>query len=154
MAPKKIAARFSAQDRKELPGSHKAPFAYSPGAPVTPATGKVTVTVIVQRTSPINPKTLGKVRLTRAEYTKAHGANKADLKLIHAFAAEFGLTVEKDTPKPERRAVLLSGSVANMQKAFGVVLKQVTTEAGTFRVREGAICIPSELKGKVVAVLG
>ena len=94
------------------------------------------------------------MRLSRAEYTKAHAADKPDLKLIHTFAAEFGLKIEKDTPKPERRTVLVSGSAANMQKAFGVELKQVTDGATTYRVREGAIHIPEELTGKIVAVLG
>ena len=148
------APRFSTQDQQVLPGSEKGPFAIPANAQVAPATGKVTVSVVVQRTSPIDPRTLGKVRLSRAEYTKAHAADKADLKLVHAFAAEFGLTIEKDTPKPERRTVLVSGSVANMQKAFGVQLKQVTDGATSYRVREGAIYIPAELLGKIVAVLG
>ncbi len=157
MAPKKLAKstiRFSTQDRQVLPGSEKAAYTYSPEAQVTPATGKITVSVVVARKSPIDTRTLGKVRLSRAEYTKTHGADKADLKAIHAFAAEYGLAVEKDTPKPERRTVLISGSVANMQKAFGVDLKQVATPDGTFRIREGGITIPAELMGKVVAVLG
>jgi kumamolisin len=41
-----------------------------------------------------------------------------------------------------------------MQKAFGVTLTQVTTSDGTFRVREGAIYVPEELNGQVLAVLG
>ncbi len=148
------APRFSTQDQQVLSGSEKAPFAVPENAQVGPASGKLTVSVVVQRKSPINTKTLGKVRLSRAEYTKNHAADKGDLKLIHAFAAEFGLTVEKDTPKPERRIVLVSGSVANMQKAFGVELKQITMGEANYRVREGAIHIPAELAGKVVAVLG
>ena len=41
-----------------------------------------------------------------------------------------------------------------MQKAFGVTLQTQTSAAGTFRVREGAIYLPEELAGHVVAVLG
>ena len=151
MAPKKIAPRFSTQDQQVLPGSEKEAFH---AAAEKPATGKITVSVIVRRKSPLNTKALGKVRLTRAEYAKSHAADKSDLKLVKAFAAEYGLTVEKHTPKPERRTVLISGTAAAMQKAFGVSLKQVTTDQGTFRVREGAIHLPSELAGVVVAVLG
>ncbi|WP_263383337.1 S53 family peptidase [Granulicella arctica] len=151
MAPKKIAARFAAQEKQVLPGSEKEAFHT---AAEKAATGKIVVSVVVRRKSPLNTKTLGKVRLTRTEYAKNHAADKADLKLIKAFATEYGLTVEKDTPKPERRTVLISGSAAAMQKAFGVTLKQVTTDSGSFRIREGAIYVPSELAGVVVAVLG
>ncbi len=154
MAPKKPAIRFTTQDRHVLPGSEKTPFTYSPESQVTPATGKVTVSVVVRRKSPLNTRTLGKVRLTRGEYSKNHAADKADLKLIKAFALEYGLTVEKDTPKPERRTVLISGPTQAMEKAFGVMLKQVTTATGKYRVREGSIDIPAELSGIVVAVLG
>ena len=154
MAPKKTAPRFSTQDRQVLPGSEKAPFPFSETAKVEAPTGKVTVSVVVARKAPLNAKTLGKVRLTRTEYSKNHAADKADVKLVHAFAAEFGLKIEKDTPKPERRTVLISGSAAAVQKAFGVELKQVTDGDTSFRVREGAIHIPAELAGKVVAVLG
>ncbi|NYF79397.1 S53 family peptidase [Granulicella arctica] len=154
MAPKKIAPRFSTQARHELPGSEKAPFAPSSTDKVAPASGKFTVSVVVRRKTPLNVKTLGKVRITRAEYTRHHAADKADLKLVHAFAKEYGLTVEKNTPKPERRTVLLSGTPAAMQKAFGVTLKRVTTDGATYRVREGAIHIPAELTNIVVAVLG
>ncbi len=157
-SPKKVAKiaapRFSTQEQQVLAGSEKAPFAVSGNTEAGPATGKLTVSVVVQRKSPLNAKTLGKVRLSRAEYTKTHAADKADLKLIHAFAAEFGLKIEKDTPRPERRTVLVSGSVAKMQKAFGVELRQVTDGAASYRVREGAIYVPAELTGKIVAVLG
>jgi kumamolisin len=97
---------------------------------------------------------LGKDRVTRAEYARKYAADSADLKQIHAFAKEFGLTVEKDTPKPERRTVLLTGSVAAMQKAFGVELKHATVDGATYRVRQGGIHLPASLSKIVVAVLG
>ena len=75
------------------------------------------------------------------------------VELVQAFAKEFGLTVESSS-KAGPCTVRLSGSVAAMEKAFGVTLKTETTAAGTFRVREGAIYLPEELDGQVVAVLG
>jgi len=152
MAPKKSTPRFSTQERHVLPGSEKAPFTLA--SPDKTATGKVTVSVVVRRKTPLNTKRLGKDRLTRTEYSKKHAADKADLKLVRSFAKEFGLDVEKSTPKPERRTVLLSGTVAKMQKAFGVELKQATFAGTAYRVREGAIHVPAELIGVVVAVLG
>jgi kumamolisin len=151
MAPSKTLTRFAAENRQLLPGSEKAPF-HIPAE--KPATGKVTVSIVVRRKNEINPKRLGKDRVTRAEYKQKYAADTADLKQIHAFAKEFGLTVEKDTPKPERRTVLLTGTVAAMQKAFGVELKHATVDGATYRVREGGIQLPASLAKIVVAVLG
>jgi len=150
--PKKVGKKtFSSEPRQLLPGSEKAAF-HVPSQKT--ATGKLTVSLIVRRKNPLNVARLAKTRVTRAEYARTYAADKADLKQIHAFAKEFGLTVERDTPKPERRTVLLTGSVAAMQKAFGVELKHATVDGATYRVREGGIRIPTSLSKIVVAVLG
>ncbi len=122
MPPKKSALRFSSQPRVVLRGSEKAPLTAATGEkPVRPAS-VITVSVIVKRKSPLNTSRLGKDRLTRAQYTQKHAADPAAVKAVRTFAKEFGLTVEKDTPKPERRTVKLTGTVAAMQTAFGVKL--------------------------------
>ena len=64
------------------------------------------------------------------------------------------VSVAPDTPGPERRTVKLNGTVANMQKAFGVTLVHKVLEGVTYRVREGSITLPSNLVGPVEAVLG
>jgi kumamolisin len=116
--------------------------------------GRITVSVIVPPKAPF-PMKRGRPqeRLTRAAYASRHGADPASLRLVRAFAKEFGLTVE-----PAAQAgpctVHLTGSAAAMQKAFGVSLTLRTTEAGSFRVREGAITLPEELQGHILAVLG
>ena len=110
--------------------------------------------MIVRRKKPLNTKRLGKDRLTRAQYRQQHAADPAAITLVRAFAKEFGLTVEKDTPKPERRTIKLTGTVAAMQKAFDVTLTQKVLDGNTYRVREGSIRLPAELAGAVEAVLG
>jgi kumamolisin len=152
MAPQKKPSSFSTEERQLLTGSEKAPF-HIPAEKA--ATGQLTVSVVVRRKNELKAANrLGKERVTRAEYTRKYAADKADLKQIHAFAKEFGLTVEKGTPKPERRTVLLTGSAAAMQKAFGVELKKATVGGATYRVREGGIHLPASLSKIVVAVLG
>jgi kumamolisin len=110
MAPQKKTSKktstFSTEPRKLLAGSEKAPF---PVPAEKPATGKLTVSVIVRRKNPIDPKRLGKDRVTRAEYKRKYAADPTDLKEIQAFAKEFGLSVDRDATKPERRTVLLIG---------------------------------------------
>ena len=155
MAPKKTTPRFAAQSRTVLPGSEKAPIANATGEkPASPA-AKVTVSVVVRRKKPLKAAhTTGKLRLTRAQYRASHAADPAAVKLVRTFAKEFGLTVEPGTPAPGHRNVKLTGTVANMQKAFGVSLMNKTLDGVTYRVREGSIDLPTELAGYVDAVLG
>ena len=162
MAPK---ARFATQNRVALPGSEKKSVAETTAmiseappapAPSKPAKGNVTVSVIVRRKAPIVTKTLGKVagRMTRAEFAKKHGPDPTSIKLVKSFGAEFGLKSETPGASSGRREVQLTGTASAMQKAFGVELKAHQMDGTTYRVREGAICLPEELTGHVEAVLG
>jgi kumamolisin len=170
---KKLIASLSTSPRTVLPGSEKAPFVRPavetprPGGPTgvrgpgpatekpAPAGTKITVSVIVRRKAPLKiANRTGKDRLTHAQYRQGHGADPEAVKLVRAFAKEYGLTVAPDTPGPERRTIKLSGTIAAMQKAFGVTLVHQTHDDSTYRVREGSITLPAELIGPVQAVLG
>ncbi len=152
---KKIKPQFSTQSRTVLPGSEKAPLVKAEGERPASSSARLEVTVIVRRKKPLkNSHRLGQERLTRAEFRASHAADPAAVKLVRAFAKEFGLTVQPGTPAPGRRAVKLSGTVAAMQKAFGTTLSHKTVDGVTYRVREGSIDLPSELEGFVEAVLG
>jgi kumamolisin len=76
------------------------------------------------------------------------------IKQVKAFAKEFNLKVEADPTQAVRRTVQLTGTAADMQKAFGVVLEQKTIDGIEYRVREGGIHLPESLTGVVEAVLG
>ena len=136
MGPRITATNFAAQTRQVIPGNERPPV---PVAAEKAATGKITVSVIVRRKNQIAPRILGKTRVTRAEYARAYAADPADLKQVHDFAKEFGLTVIKTPNEAARRTVQLTGTVAAMQKAFGVQLKAATMDSKLCRIREGAI---------------
>jgi kumamolisin len=154
MAAKTSSSRFSSQQRVVLTGSEKAPLSAATGEKPAPPSSVFTVSVVVRRKNLLNTKRLGLDRLTRAQYRQQHAADPAAITLVRAFAKEFGLTVEKGTPKPERRTIKLTGTVTAMQKAFGVTLTQKVLDGNTYRVREGTILLPAELDGAVEAVLG
>ena len=157
MATKKKSAtpHLSASPRAVLPGSEKKPFVLAAGEKPAPAGTKIIVSVIVRRKAELKvANRSGKERLTHAQYRARHGADPAAVKLVRAFAKEYSLTVAPDTPGPERRAVKLIGTVAAMQKAFGVTLMNKTVDGEIYRVREGSITLPAELVGPVQAVLG
>jgi kumamolisin len=151
---------FADQPRVTLAGSEKLPISTPAEQPLLSdpkAKSKlplkpVTVSVVLKRKEELKMLRGVPVRVSRSEFAKRHGAHTDSLKLVKAFAKEFGLTVGKEQPGP--RTVQLTGSPAAMQKAFGVTLSTSKTDAGTFRVREGAISLPKALEGHVVAVLG
>jgi kumamolisin len=152
---KKSTPHLSASPRTVLPGSEKAPFVQTDSEKPAPSSTKITVSVIVKRKTPLKAANrTGKERLTHVQYRQRHGADPAAVKLVRAFAKEFGLAVAPDTPGPERRTIKLTGTVAAMQKAFGVTLTHKTVDGGTYRVREGSITLPAALIGLVEAVLG
>ncbi len=152
MAPSKLPSNAAPQARFPLTGSEKSAFGKAPTGKT--ASGTITVTVVVRPKNRIDPAALGRIRLTRTQYVQQHGADPAAVKAVRAFAKTFGLSVLPETPAPGRRGVHLSGSVSAMQTAFGVKLEQQTHDGASYRVREGAIQLPVELKDLVVAVLG
>lgn len=149
MATKKATPNFATEPRQVLAGSEKQP---APVPAEKPATGKVIVSIILRRKQQLNPRTLGKTRVSRAEYVRTYGADKADAAAVQAFARAFGLTI--DNLSLPRRTVQLSGSVAATQKAFGVELRQAVVDGCNCRVREGAIQLPASLIPIVIAVVG
>jgi kumamolisin len=119
----------------------------------------VTVSVIVKRKEPLKingrgGRASGPVRVSRAEFKKRHSADPDAIKKVKAFAREFNLKVVADPNQVLRRTVQLTGTAADMQKAFGVVLEQKLINNVEYRVREGGIQLPESLTGVVEAVLG
>jgi len=147
------ANRFGNQQKVVLPGSEKASFnpevkeAVAASQAKAPG-GSLTVSVIVNRKVAIDISQ----RMTRAAFARQNGADPAAIKLVRAFAAEYSL--KATGPEPGRLAIQLTGTVAKMQKAFGVRLSTKDHEGQTYRVREGSIYIPQELLGHITAVLG
>jgi len=143
------------QQRTLLLGSEKAAAAPGITRSPAPAGNRVTVSVIVRRKNPLkNTHIRGKERLTRAQFRASHGPDPESVRLVKAFAKEFNLAVQPGTPAPGRRTIKLTGTIANLQRAFGVSLMHTTVGANLCRVRQGAIHLPKELAGHVVAVLG
>ena len=157
--------RFHTQPRVELPGSYREPFPASAvgtpeGLPGIAASrsrrdeATLTVSVIVRRLQPLDTAALGtpEGRMTRTEYLRQYGPDPAAIQRVEAFAQEYRLRVLPDMVGP--RTLQLSGTVHDIERAFGVVLIEQTGDTGAFHTREGAIWLPEELIGAVDAVLG
>jgi kumamolisin len=90
--------------------------------------------------------------LSRKEFEQRHGADPDSIARVEAFAREHGLAVKEKSP--ERRTVVLSGTVAAMNEAFGVELKEYEHPNGRYRGRTGAVQIPAELQDVIDGVFG
>lgn len=91
-------------------------------------------------------------RITRRQHALRHGAQSGDIAAIRRFAKAHELRVER--AHVGRREVVLKGTAAAMQEAFGVELRVKHFAAGTRRVREGDIHLPKEIARRVTSVTG
>jgi kumamolisin len=90
--------------------------------------------------------------LARDEFERQFGADNADIDAVKRFASARSLSVVQEDAA--RRAVVLSGTVAQFEHAFGVNLERFEHPGGSYRGRVGSIHLPDELHGRVEAVLG
>ncbi|MDR3751169.1 MAG: protease pro-enzyme activation domain-containing protein [Terracidiphilus sp.] len=151
--------QLAEQARTVLPGSEKSAVSDAVHVKATPPRSKITVSVMLKRREELKVnkrggRASGLVRVSRTEFNKRHAADPSALKKVRAFAKEFKLKVEPDPTAAVRRTVKLTGTAADIQKAFGVVLEQKKINGTEYRVREGGIQLPDSLTGAVEAVLG
>ncbi len=117
-----------------------------------PADKEVTVTVILKRKTPLDLPALGGRHLSREEFNATYGASEAAIDRVKAFAAAHGLTVVDSSP--ERRRVFLRGTVAQLERAFGVQLQEWEEGNRRFHALTGDISVPDTVLNEVEAVLG
>ena len=110
--------------------------------------GKTSIVDPNEFTKPIANRTV----LSRQEFEQRHGADPNSIAKVESFAREHGLTVKETSAG--RRTVIVSGTVAAMNEAFGVVLKQYDHPSGKYRGRTGTVQLPVELKDIVEGVFG
>ncbi|MBB5402655.1 S53 family peptidase [Paraburkholderia youngii] len=91
--------------------------------------------------------------LSNDEFNEVYGASADDLAAIEKFAEIAGLRVI-DASIPKRR-VLVEGTIASIEKAFGVQLGEFEhPELGRFRGREGQVYVPDDMYSVIAAVEG
>jgi kumamolisin len=102
-------------------------------------------------------------RLTRDEFAAKYGASSEDIARVVEFVTSYGLSVVET--HAARRTVVASGTVAQMNRAFSVELKNYQLKhrsdkharvpaTATYRSREGTILVPEALSRIVVGVFG
>jgi kumamolisin len=145
------ASKGMAQDKVELKGSLRSEpkDAEVVGAPAPDEV--IELTVVVRRRAPLPSDWTGPP-LSREEVTESYGADPADLHKVGDFALSNRLTVAGSDAA--RRTVLLTGTVADMSRAFGTELRLYRSGHRTFRGRTGPLWIPANLDGIIEGVFG
>ena len=113
---------------------------------------RIEVTIRLRRKPGAGEPKPGKEALSREEFRANYGADPADQEKIELFAHEHGLDVVQSSIA--QRSVRLSGTIAEMQAAFGTNLKSFQAGKVKFRGRTGALSIPKQLDGIIEAVFG
>jgi len=144
-----------------LAGSERAPL--QGAREIGPADPSETVDVTIRLRSRAGKKPISnadaftkpieqRANLSRKEFEQRHGADPKDIALVESFAREHRLTVKEKSPG--RRTVILSGTVAAMNEAFGVELKEYEHPSGRYRGRTGPVRLPAELLDVIEGVFG
>lgn len=90
--------------------------------------------------------------LTRDQLANEYGAAPADIDRVVKFGRSHRLKVVETSLA--RRRVALSGTVADMNKAFGIELGRYETPNERYRGREGPLHLPKGLAEIVVGIFG
>jgi kumamolisin len=101
-------------------------------------------------------------RLSETEFVSKFGASDEDIDKVKDFAVKNDLKIEETNAA--RRSIVVSGTVDQMNKAFGVSLgiyehetsrsQKVRPSEETYRGRDGFIHIPKDLAEVIVGVFG
>ena len=116
----------------------------------------ISVSVIVRRKNPLKLSDLKGRRLSHQEFNAQYAADPADFDRMRAFAQQHGLTVDEQASSLPRRTIVLKGTAAAMEKAFGVQLNSYedTRHKKHFHGFEGKISLPEDHAEPIEAVLG
>jgi kumamolisin len=112
----------------------------------------VEISVILKPKQPVPAIQIGEPILSREEFAARHGADPAAVAKVESFAREHGLKVE-EVSLP-RRTVTLSGTAAQMSKAFDTQFERCQYRGRSYRARTGPIMLSTDLAPSIEAVLG
>jgi kumamolisin len=147
-------------DLVPLPGSERSELAGAASAPAPLDDSQViTVTVLLRRRAEVPAELVeGPQTISTSELGERYGADPADAQLVSEVLGSYGLTVT-ETHLASRR-MMVRGTIASMQAAFGTTLTAVTSPhpdgSGDVqhRYRTGSLSVPARLSGVITAVLG
>ncbi len=140
-----------ATERFLLPGSERTPRVDARLAGAPDLSEPIDVSLMLRRKTPLDLSRHDEP-LSREDFAARYGADPDDVRRVEAFAQEFDLTVT--SVDLARRTIVLTGTIAAMNEAFGTALKLYQCEHGVYRGRSGPLYPPADLEQIVVGVFG
>lgn len=157
---------------RRLEGSERRPAPSAKLLGPAEANEKVEVTIVLRRRPegpPIPPlrkfasmAPSQRRRMSEEEFAAKYGAARADIDRVTGFAKSHGLAITETNAA--RRSVVVSGTVTQMNEAFGVSLglyrhevvvgRRRKPQTLTYRGRDGFIHVPNDLADAIVGVFG
>jgi len=138
-------------ERFILPGSEKAPLPGAQPAGAPNPSQFIEVSIVLRRKAPLDLSTQAQP-IDRGEFAARYGADPRDVERVEAFAQQFDLQIV--AVDLGRRTVVVGGTIAAMNEAFGTSLAMYQSDHGMYRGRSGPLYLPVDLQAAVVAVLG
>jgi kumamolisin len=144
-------------DRVPLEASRPARAAGLQNCADPPPSQPVHATILLRRQAPaaphLNAILAGAARpMSREEAAKLLGADPAQLELVEGFARSHGLEVTESSAA--QRSVKVAGTVAQMEAAFGVKLRQLKSGDKCYLYYDEPLTVPSSLAAIIEGVLG
>jgi kumamolisin len=137
-----------------LTGSERAPLSGATLVGPTDPNQLVEVSVVIKQRRELKLEHLQGRTLSHDEFAAAYGAEPEHLERIRAFATANNLKAVETREEIARRTIKIQGTVANLEKAFGVTLHDYEHAKGRYRGRTGAIHLPADLSDVVQGVFG
>ncbi|HSY27602.1 MAG TPA: protease pro-enzyme activation domain-containing protein, partial [Burkholderiaceae bacterium] len=148
--------------RSTIPGSKRAVMSNAKVAGAVPANQQIEITVRLRsghdrtalhtQTMSADKHPANRKILSREEFASKYGASADDVAKIETFAKQNDLSVT--SIDRGQRHVVLSGTVAAMNKAFGTTLEQYQHPNGTYRGRVGELTAPNDIVAIIEGVFG
>lgn len=142
-----------------LAGSNRPEPAQTPSMRAAEEHEHIEISVRVRRRTPLPPiEALGalplgeRVHLSPEAFAAAHGAAAEDLKAVHRYAAEQGLTVVRTDAV--HRTVVITGTLGDLIAAFPVNVREKKRAGCRYRCHFGEVHVPAALEGVVEAIFG
>jgi kumamolisin len=144
----------SSSPRVSLPFTNRKLPAAARVVGAMPPNEEVRVSVIVKRKQPLDLSALRGGHVSRKEFSSKYAASAEAFDQLRTFASQQGLSVDEGASSLDRRTLVLTGTVAKMQQAFGVELQQVEHSGRHYRIHQQAVSMPGDCASVVDAVLG
>jgi len=148
------------KDRFTIPGSERQTVpGFSAVAPADPfEIVEITLTLKLRAPAPLDRRSRSAREIAvrpapdRAAVQRQCSATSDCIERVRQFAAESNLQVLK--AEAEKRSVVLSGTVRDMNAAFSTELRRFENAESWYRGRTGGLQIPGALRDDVESVLG